>query len=71
MSHWDFRLEVGLCKLVLAVFETVAFVAAEDSKLHDLEAGKINANCVCWRHLSVVDVTDACLLESFILACAQ
>lgn len=53
MSHWDFRLEMGLCKLVLAVFETVAFVAAEDSKLHDLEAGKINVNCVCRRHLSV------------------
>lgn len=41
-----FRLEVGLCKLVLAVFETAEFVAAEDSKLHDLEAGKINISCV-------------------------
>lgn len=40
MSHSDFRLEMGLCKLVLAAFETVVVVAAEDSKLHDLEAGK-------------------------------
>lgn len=44
---------MGLCKLVLAVFETVAFVADEDSKLHDLKPGKINVSCVCRRHLSV------------------
>lgn len=48
MSHWDFRLEVGLCKLVLAMFETEQFVVAEASKSYNLDAMKMNVTCV-WK----------------------
>lgn len=48
MSHWDFRLEIGLCKLVLAAYETEHFVVAEASKSYNLEAMKINVTRV-WK----------------------
>lgn len=48
MSHWDFRLEIGLCKLVLAMFETEQFVVAGASKRNSLAAIKRSITCV-WK----------------------
>lgn len=58
MSHWDFRLAVGLCELVLAAFKTEEFVVAEASKLYDPEAMQINISV---RHLSRRVGIDSCL----------